>query len=580
MKYWTTRSRSITSQTHSERIDDLPLIIYWLKQMKVASIIDNNLASPHGNRKGLSYGELAVLLLTYIVSEADHRICCLERWVKEHQRSLEGITGWEIQEKEGTDDRCGDLLRTLGITESIDQIEISLSKHLVKAYKLPTQRARSDTTSFSVYHHITEDGEEESLIKFGYSKDKRPNLRQYRQMLATLDPLGMPLLGATLAGNGGDESEYLPTWRKMTEIIGHKEFLYLADSKASTWSNRALIHREGGIYCFPLAMTQPRPKLLADWVKNPPTEVIKIIEQDERESEPSLMGNGFEVPLGNIWVEPETEKIYQWQERWLVIKSNALASRQIKGLDSRLAKGEKALFSLEKRPGKDEKLLEQKIQEILKSYRLTKYIEYSIEKKISYKKVYKGCGSRSEDSSYRRVRQTNLILNYQRLSTEIESFKIVAGWRLYVTNATSERLSLTEAVQAYKQQWQPEMGFHRFKKGRLSALPIYFRDEEKIKGLMFLLTIALRVFTLMEFVVRRQLHQCKSSLARLYEGNPKRATNRPTAEKMLRAFNNITLYIHKDDSIEISGLNLLQQQILRLMNVEECIYTTDYFASG
>jgi len=35
--------------------------------MKVASIIDENLARPHGNRQGLSYGELAVLLLTYIV---------------------------------------------------------------------------------------------------------------------------------------------------------------------------------------------------------------------------------------------------------------------------------------------------------------------------------------------------------------------------------------------------------------------------------------------------------------------------------------------------------------------------------
>jgi hypothetical protein len=46
--------------------------------MKVASIIDNHLESPHGNRQGLSYGELAVLLLTYIVSEADQRICCLE----------------------------------------------------------------------------------------------------------------------------------------------------------------------------------------------------------------------------------------------------------------------------------------------------------------------------------------------------------------------------------------------------------------------------------------------------------------------------------------------------------------------
>jgi transposase len=130
---------------------------------------------------------------------------------------------------------------------------------------------------------------------------------------------------------------------------------------------------------------------------------------------------------------------------------------------------------------------------------------------LSNDKVYKGRGSRSEESSYRRVRQTNLILKYALLPDEIESFKRLAGWRLYVTNATQERLSLTEAVSAYQEQWQPERGFHRFKKGRLSALPIYFRDEEKIKGLMFLLTIALRLFTLMEFVVRRQLHQCHVS---------------------------------------------------------------------
>ena len=143
-----------------------------------------------------------------------------------------------------------------------------------------------------------------------------------------------------------------------------------------------------------------------------------------------------------------------------------------------------------------------------------------------------------------RRNNATLILSYARRSQEIESFHTLAGWRLYATNATSERLSLTEAMKAYKEQWQPEMGFHRFKKGRLSALPIYFRDEEKIRGLMFLLTIALRVFTLMEFVVRRQLHQSQSSLAGLYQGNPRRTTKRPTAEKMLKAFNNITLYLH------------------------------------
>lgn len=79
-------------------------------------------------------------------------MCCLETSVCEHHRSLEGITGWEIGEKEATDDRCGDLLRTIGITEAISAMELSLSQHLVKAYELPTEKARSDTTSFSVYH--------------------------------------------------------------------------------------------------------------------------------------------------------------------------------------------------------------------------------------------------------------------------------------------------------------------------------------------------------------------------------------------------------------------------------------------
>ena len=48
----------------------------------------------------------------------------------------------------------------------------------------------------------------------------------------------------------------------------------------------------------------------------------------------------------------------------------------------------------------------------------------------------------------------------------------------------------------------------------------------------------------MEFVVRRQLTREQQSLAGLYEGNPKRTTARPTAEKLLVAFQGITLYFH------------------------------------
>ncbi len=40
--------------------------LHWLKQMDIAPIIDRELAQPHGNRKGLSYGQLSGLFLSYV----------------------------------------------------------------------------------------------------------------------------------------------------------------------------------------------------------------------------------------------------------------------------------------------------------------------------------------------------------------------------------------------------------------------------------------------------------------------------------------------------------------------------------
>ncbi len=442
----------------------------------------------------------------------------------------------------------------------------------------PLLLARSDTTSFSVYHQPTEEKtnppetDPQPLLHKGYSKDHRPDLLQYRQMLATLDPLGMPLLSTTLAGNGADDPLYVPTWKRLAELIGHLDFLFLADCKASSWSNRGQLDREGGIYCFPLAMTGHRPKLLADWVSNPPTTVREIFCPDGEPTDPPV-GKGFEVPLGSLWLDEESPMWHRWSERWLVIRSHALAQRQIKGLKKRLYNAEGALAQLASQPGQDPTALQEKVDGILKRHRVTEYLSTTIDKKVSYSKVYENPGRPGPTSPFRRVRQTTLTLTYQRSVEAIASLKALAGWRLYVTNAPSQRLSLEQAVFSYREQWQPERGFHRFKRGRLPALPIYFQDEQRIRGLMFLLTIALRVFTLMEFVVRRQLaKEPKKSIAGLYEGNPKRQTQRPTAERLLVAFRGINLYFHRDGSTEISPLNQIQKRILQLMGIPESIY--------
>jgi transposase len=568
--------------TQSERADDLPLIIHWLKQMEIASIIDRELPPPHGNRKGLSYGQLSVLFLSYVVSQSDHRLCAVEPWVENHRKTLEMATGWNIGVKDATDDRLADLLSMIGSSKQQERenIALRLGQKTIRAYELPTDKARSDTTSFSVYHQPRTETESENLINFGYSKDHRPDLVQYRQMLATLDPMGLPLLGATLPGNKTDESDYLPTWRQLAKIIGHKDFLFLADSKASTWNNRGSINHEGGIYCFPLAMVKPRPKLLSQWIADSPTPVSEIYLNGEEDSEDPI-GEGFEVPLGSLWWSQETQQGYRWAERWLVVCSYALQQRQLKSLWARLSKAELALEKLAQKPPQDEVILQTKVESILKRYRVKEQILTSIEKKISYQKVYQGAGRGGENRASRRVRQTTLSLTYQRCPAKISQQQSIAGWRIYVTNAEESHLSLEQAVNSYREQWQPERGFHRFKRGRLPALPIYFQDEERIRGLMFLLTIArsalaepiaLTLFTLMEFVVRRQLTQSQQSLSGLYSGNPKRTTFRPTTEQLLAAFSELTLYLYPDGSTELSSLNSLQRQILLLMKIPESIY--------
>ena len=54
-------------------------------------------------------------------------------------------------------------------------------------------------------------------------------------------------------------------------------------------------------------------------------------------------------------------------------------------------------------------------------------------------------------------------------------------------------------------------------------------------GLTHLLTLALRVLTLFEVLVRRGQDQAGENLAGLYPGQAKRTTDRPTAKRVLEA---------------------------------------------
>jgi transposase len=549
------------------------MLVYWLKQMQVDVIIDSVLGAPHGNWEGLSRGELALVFIAYVVMNCTHFLSPVEAWATQHLVSLSQALGKVVCIQDCTDDRLAVLLSQLGDeqTRPGEQIELKLGQHLIRAYALPNETARIDMTSVSVYRQSQED---QGLMRFGGSKDHRPDLRQFKHVLGTLDPVGLPLATAVLSGEQADDPHYTPAWDRLVATIGRPDFLAVGDCKLASLENRAHIHGREGFYLTPLPMTGNVPVELRTWVLNPPVSPQVIRLPGQKAHEPPV-GQGFEVVQPCTWQNPDSEETLVWSERQLVVQSEAHAYRQRAGLQERLAKAEATLAKLNFRPSTDRTEVESRAQAILKRSDLADYLSLNFNEQVTYQTRYVGRGRPGTNRPTQTIETHTWTVEVLRQTVAIDLFNRLAGWRIYVTNAPASRLSLDGAVNCYRQEWQPEHGFHRLKGGLLAIMPLYLHDDERIRGLLLLLGIALRVLTLTEFVARRDLAATGEKLAGLYAGNPKHATDQPSAERLLKAFDNITLYFHKTETeirYEVTPLSPLQRRILKALGIPESVY--------
>ena len=147
--------------------------------------------------------------------------------------------------------------------------------------------------------------------------------------------------------------------------------------------------------------------------------------------------------------------------------------------------------------------------------------------------------------------------------------KNAIGWRVYATNHDQE-LSLKQVVAAYWSEYLVEQGIRRLKGRSLSLTPLYLKCEHRIVGLIFLLSIALRVLVLMQFVARENLQREGTTLKGLYPGQPGRQTTRPTTEMMLHVFRGITLsriIVHGATYEHLTPLTPVQERIVELIGI-------------
>jgi transposase len=150
----------------------------------------------------------------------------------------------------------------------------------------------------------------------------------------------------------------------------------------------------------------------------------------------------------------------------------------------------------------------------------------------------------------------------------VTAAKARMGWHVYATNHAAAVWTIAMVVLASRAQYLVERGFGRLKGTALALSPLLLRTDTRVVGLLHLLVIALRVLTLIAFVVRRQLQAEGAELAGLYRGNPRRATACPTSERLLEAFEGVRV-----TWVEVAGrvvrllspLSQVQERILHLL---------------
>jgi len=433
---------------------------------------------------------------------------------------------------------------------------------------------RVDTTTAAAY--VTPEG----MFQLGHSKDHRPDLPQVKIAMSVLDPLGLPLTTTVVAGHTADDPLYLPEIAKVRQTAQRTGLTYVGDCKMAALGTRAEIVAHQDYYLCPLSAKQ-MPEAELDRVLAPvfcdalkpsairvPNADGAIVETDD----PVALGFAYTVELS---APDQSGQARTWHERRLVVRSLAFAASQEKSLRQRGARAVTELNALEERKqGKqrlpDETAASQAAAAILAKHRVEGLVTVTVTTEV-HEHVKRRYGTRPALS----VRSERVRVCAACEETPLTHAVRRLGWRVYATNHTAEELSLTQGVAAYRSEYLIEQGFGRLKGRTLSLTPLFLRDEQRVVALICLLSIALRVLVLMQFVARRHLQQAGATLKGIYPGQPGRQTAQPTTEMMLGALRGVTLSRIKIDGkhlYHLTPLNTVQKRILALMEVPLEIY--------
>lgn len=371
----------------------------------------------------------------------------------------------------------------------------------VREFQIDLKQLHNDTTTVTfagAYRNQqpAEDRDRPPRITFGYNKDHRPDLKQLLFSISVSADGAVPVHAKTYDGNVTDDQIHRETWDFLCQLVGHADFLYVADCKLCTRDNMSHIAGRQGRFLTVL----PRTRAEEDWFRgylpqHPPAwREVRREPNPRRQDGPEVVYDGVESPQRSaegyriLWYRSSQKREEDAAQR------QARMERSRAWLEGLQAPG--------RRPFRGYGQAYRTGQEVLQREGAERWLRVRVAADVEEEFHQVGPGRPGSDTEYRRVETWTYRVHFDEDGAAVAADALADGLFPLVTNDAA--LSLEEALAKYKYQPFLEKR-HEQLKSVFGVAPVWLKSPRRVASLLWLYFVVELVQALVEREVRRQM---------------------------------------------------------------------------
>jgi transposase len=501
-----------------------PLVRHFLERLQLPELFERRLPPLPGRRPTLpSSMTLAVLLSNLLL--ARQPLYAIPAWVARRVPEHLGLPADQVGLL--NDDRLG---RALDHLRRADRASLltALVLHTVRAFEIDLSELHQDTTTVSFCGDYAGQPPPDQAgrpphITLGYNKDHRPDLKQLLYSITITADGAVPVHCKIYDGNTSDDQVHADTWDFLRGIVGHSDFLYVADSKLCTRDNMSHIADRQGRFLTVMPRTRSEDGFFRDYLPDHPLEWRQVHREanPRRRDGPDVVYHGVEAPQRSsegyriLWYRSSQKEEQDRQDR-----------------QRRLERAHARLESLQgpgrRRPPRTHREAREAAERIAADEQVQRLLRVAVERAVEVSHRQVGPGRPGPETEYRRVETWHYTARFEEDGAALAREARCDGLFPLMTN--DEGLSLAEALAKYKYQPFVEKR-HEQLKSVFGVTPVWLKNAGRIESLLWLYYVVELVQALLEREVRRRMRAGQiASLALYPEGRPSEA---PTAGVVL-----------------------------------------------